>query len=102
MSAMEATPAELDALAKRIMEVNETTQGHLRQVRGAAETVASSWKGNAATAFQNLINRFDDDGRKVQEALRAIAEQIASSSEVYARQEEENKSAVSDVMNRLG
>ena len=53
---------------------------------------------SAATAFQNLIDRFDDDARKVQEALRAIAEQIASSADVYARQEEENKSAVSDVI----
>ena len=102
MSSMNVTSEELDALAKRIIETDETAQGYLRQVRSAAETVGASWTGQAATAFQNLINRFDDDSRKVQEALRAIAEQIASSADVYARQEEENKSAVSDVVNRLG
>lgn len=102
MAGFGTTTEELDTLAKRIIEVDEQAQAKLRSVRDAAETVGASWKGTASVAFQNLINRFDEDSRKVQEALREIAAQIASSSEVYARNEAEQESAVSQVANRLG
>ena len=102
MSGFGTDSATLDALAKRIMDVDEQAQAKLRAVRSAAETVQASWKGSAATAFQNLIARFDEDGRKVSEALREISAQIASSAEVYQRNEDEQESAVSNVSSRLG
>ena len=46
--------------------------------------------------------RFHDDASKVQEALMAIAEQISSSSDVYARNEEEQQQSMSSITNRLG
>jgi WXG100 family type VII secretion target len=100
--ALEVTAAELDALAKRIISVDEETQGTLRQVQGAVDTVSSTWAGDAATAFTNLMSRFQDDARKLQEALRTIAESIASSADVYARQEEDNKGSISGITARLG
>ena len=99
--ALTVTAAELDALAKRIMDVDGDTQATLRQVQNAVDTVKSSWRGDAATAFDNLMVRFQDDAKKLQEALRTIAEQIASSADVYSRQEEENKSSISGITGRL-
>jgi WXG100 family type VII secretion target len=100
--ALEVTAAELDALAKRIIQVDEETQGTLRQVQGAVDTVSSSWAGDAATAFANLMSRFQDDAKKLQEALRTIAESVASSADVYARQEDDNKSSIGNIAGRLG
>ncbi|KOV80614.1 WXG100 family type VII secretion target [Nocardia sp. NRRL S-836] len=102
MSGFGTTTTELDALAKRIIEADETAQAKIRQVRDAAETVAGSWKGSAHTAFQSLIARFDDDARKVQEALRAIAEQISDTSKVYAQNEQAQEQEISNVTARLG
>lgn len=100
--ALEVTAAELDALAKRIIDVDGETQGTLRQVQSAVDTVKSTWRGEAATAFDNLMLRFQDDAKKLQEALRSIAEQIASSADVYATQEEDNRSSIGNIGQRLG
>ncbi|MFD4676299.1 WXG100 family type VII secretion target [Lentzea sp. NPDC058450] len=99
--ALEVTAAELDALAKKIMDVDSQTQGTLRQVQGAVDTVRASWTGEAATAFENLMARFADDAKKLQEALRTISESIASSADVYARQEEDNRSSIGNLAGRL-
>jgi len=101
MSGYTLTPEDLDALAKHIANVNDQTQGTLRGVRSACDGVRSSWQGMAADAFQKLMERFDEDARKVQEALLSIAEQIASSSDVYKQQEAESEQSVSTIANRL-
>ncbi|MEV6714307.1 WXG100 family type VII secretion target [Lentzea sp. NPDC051208] len=100
--ALEVTAAELDALAKRIISVDESTQGTLRQVSGAVDQVGATWKGESATAFKTLMDRFNEDARKLSQALNTIAESIASSADVYARQEEDNKSSISGITARLG
>lgn len=102
MAGTVVTADELDALAKHIADINAQAQGHLRQVRNAAETVAGSWQGMAASAFQQLIGRFDDDARKISDALQGICESIASTSDVYRQNEEEQAQSVSKVQNLLG
>ncbi|MEU3650517.1 WXG100 family type VII secretion target [Lentzea sp. NPDC034063] len=99
--ALTVTSEELDALAKHIADVNDQTQGTLRQVGSTVDTLAGTWKGGAATAFANLMSRFHDDAAKVQEALMAIAEQISSSADVYARNEEEQSQSMTGITSRL-
>jgi WXG100 family type VII secretion target len=100
--ALTVTAQELDALAKHIADVNDATQGTLRQVGSTVDTLAGTWKGSAATAFGNLMTRFHEDATKVQEALMAIAEQISSSADVYARNEADQEGSMSGIANRLG
>ncbi|WP_394615358.1 WXG100 family type VII secretion target [Lentzea sp. JNUCC 0626] len=99
--ALEVTAAELDALAKKIIDVDGQTQGTLRQVQNAVDTVSASWEGEAKQAFVNLMGRFHEDARKLSEALNTIAESIASSADVYARQEEDNRSSIGGLAGRL-
>jgi len=101
MSSFSLTPSDLDALAKHISEVNDQTQGTLRGIRNAADGVRSAWSGEAAAAFQKLIERFQDDANKVQEALMEICSQISSSSDVYKRNEEEQRGALGGIAGRL-
>jgi WXG100 family type VII secretion target len=100
--ALTVTAEELDALAKHIADVNEQTQGTLRQVGSTVDTLAGTWKGMAATAFGTLMTRFHEDASKVQEALMAIAEQISSSADVYARNEDEQQQSMTSITGRLG
>ncbi|MEV6243120.1 WXG100 family type VII secretion target [Lentzea sp. NPDC051838] len=101
MGGFNLTPGDLDALAKHIADVNQQTQGTLRGIRNAADGVATAWSGVAATAFQKLIERFQEDANKVQEALMEICSQISSSSEVYKRNEEEQQGSIGTIANRL-
>ncbi|GGU63431.1 WXG100 family type VII secretion target [Lentzea flava] len=102
MGSFTVGPEDLDRLAKQIIEIDGQTQGTLRQVRSTAESVRASWGGSAADAFTKLMERFDDDTRKLQEALRSIAEQISGSAKTYIENEEQQSQAVSEIANRLG
>ncbi|MEU5691294.1 WXG100 family type VII secretion target [Actinosynnema sp. NPDC020468] len=92
---------ELVTAAQDIVSTDDTVQGILRSLRSTVDTVGASWKGEASTAFTNLIARFDDDARKLQEALRAIAEQMSGSADIYRRQEEEQNQSMSGLLGRL-
>lgn len=100
--ALTVTSEELDALAKHIADVNEQTQGTLRQVASTVDTLAGTWKGSAATAFGTLMSRFHDDATNVQQALMSIAEQISSSADVYAQNEQEQQQSMTGITGRLG
>jgi len=101
MSGFTATTAELDALAKHIGDISDQIQAEARTVQGAADGVASGWAGNAAAAFQNLMARMNEDVTKLDRALQAIQEQIASTADVYARNEEEQEQSVTGIAGRL-
>ena len=102
MAGYVASAEVLAALAKQIIEVDTQTQGTLRSVANTVETVRGTWSGAAASAFSNLMERFNADASKLQEALRGIAEQIDSSATTYARQEEEATNLSSQITSRLG
>ncbi|HEX7302660.1 WXG100 family type VII secretion target [Lentzea sp.] len=101
MGQFTTTTEELDALAKHIGDISDQIQGQARTVKGAAEGVMSSWSGAAASAFTNLMQRMDEDVRKLDQALQEIQQQIASTSEVYARNEQDQEQAVTGIAGRL-
>ncbi|MDX8032349.1 WXG100 family type VII secretion target [Lentzea sp. BCCO 10_0856] len=101
MAGYNASAEELAALAKNILNVDNDTQATLRGVRNTVEGLQGQWVGAAAQAFTQLMTRFDEDTRTLQEALRSIAEQVDSSSVTYARQEEEAAQLSQSISNRL-
>ena len=96
------TPEELDQLVTDIHNVDDSVQSQLSAVRNTVDTVASGWQGAAFTAFQTLINRFDEDARKLQEALRTIADGISGTSSTQKQTEEEQSGAMNTILGRLG
>ena len=102
MSGFGVTTERLDKLAENIIRANEDAQSRINMVRDEAERVSASWKGNASVAFQNLINRFNDDAGKVQKALMDIATQISANTKVYLEQEQAEEERMSAVAQRLG
>ncbi|MBW4716007.1 WXG100 family type VII secretion target [Saccharothrix obliqua] len=92
----------LQNAAKDIMDTNGNVQGILNNLRNTIDGLAPAWKGSAADAFTNLMNRFNDDAAKLQEALVGIAEQITGTVQTYVQQEEEQSSEMSTILGRLG
>lgn len=101
MAGFTTTPEELNELAKHIGNISEQIQGQARAVKGAAEGVSGAWGGMAAAAFQKLMVRMDEDVTKLDRALQEIQSQIATSSDVYRRNEEEQEQAVQSIASRL-
>ncbi|HEV7907965.1 MAG TPA: WXG100 family type VII secretion target [Pseudonocardiaceae bacterium] len=93
---------ELKTAAQDILNVDESVQGVLRQLRGTIDGLSGVWAGAAAQAFNSLMQRFDDDAAKLQRALRDIAEQISGTADIYQQQEEEHSGSLGSISNRLG
>ena len=93
---------ELLRLGKQIDDVNSQTQNTLKGLNGKLEILQSAWSGNAATAFHQLLERFNEDTAKLQQALQSISEQITGTAQTYIQQEEEHSSSLSNINSRLG
>jgi WXG100 family type VII secretion target len=70
---LEVDHATLHQVANDIRSANTDVNKHLGTVRGAAEVLGGAWTGQAATAFTNLMLRWDDDAKKLAAAMDDIA-----------------------------
>lgn len=101
-SGFAASPEELDTLVSDIRNVNDTTQSILNSVRSTVDTVGASWKGQAQQAFATLMERYNTDAQKLQEALLTIADGISGTSTTMKQTEDEQGGSMNSIMNRLG
>ena len=87
--------------ATKVDDVNNEVRALLSSLQSQVEAVQSSWKGQAATTFQSLMMRFNEDTTKLSQALTDISEQIRSSGQGYAAQDQAAHDAVSSAGSSL-
>ena len=102
MSDGEGRHLEVDALtlhqaARDIRTANDDVNKHLATVRGAAEVLGSAWTGQAATAFTNLMARWDADAKQLAAAMQEIARLLDTSGDRHQSMDEESMG----VLNRM-
>jgi WXG100 family type VII secretion target len=93
---------EMDAAGRHVLDVNQDIQGSLSQLKSSLAPLAGAWRGSAATAFQNLMVRWDDAAMRLNNALQSIGESIQASGATYAAQEEEHSQTMSAITQSLG
>ncbi len=93
---------QMTAAAQHVAEVNQSVQGQLTALRSQLAPLAGGWKGQAATAFHLLMQRWDNDARVLNEALNGIGEQIRGSGAPYAQADEAEHQTYSQITNALG
>ncbi|HEY2207392.1 MAG TPA: WXG100 family type VII secretion target [Pseudonocardia sp.] len=96
------TPEEMQRAAQQVRQVNEQVQAGLCQLRNQLAPLAGAWKGEAATAFQGLMARWDTDARQLNQALRGIGDAISSSGAQYRRAEDAHRQSMSQITSALG
>ncbi|MDQ3404465.1 MAG: WXG100 family type VII secretion target [Actinomycetota bacterium] len=102
MSGYGITPEEMAKAAVDVDNVNQQSQDALKSLYSNLQPLQDNWTGQASTAFQTLIQRYNDDSRKLHDALQSISEQLKESNTAYVRQEEEAASSMSNITNVLG
>lgn len=95
------TPEEMQRAAARVMSVNDQVQANLASLRNQLAPLAGAWQGQASTAFQALMARWDTDARSLNEALRGIGEAIQGTGQNYARAEEQHSRGLSSIQSAL-
>ena len=70
-----------------VVGVKEDVEATLKQVWDVVAGLQGQWAGQAATAFSNMMERFDRNAKDLNAALEAIAEQLMAAGSTYEEQE---------------
>jgi WXG100 family type VII secretion target len=93
--------ATLDKAASNMLNTQDQLNSALTKMASELEPLRTAWKGDASTAFQNLIERFQGDAQKMNQALEQIANTMSQNASKYAAQEQEQQQAMSQITNML-
>jgi WXG100 family type VII secretion target len=87
--------------SQHVMNVNQQIQGQLSTLMGKLEPLTSAWQGQAASSFQTLHQRWQENATKLNQALQAIGEGLAKSQQTYQTQESGNVQDLSRLATNL-
>jgi WXG100 family type VII secretion target len=99
MAGFAAGAPELVQAGKAMEDTNAQLMDQSRQLTQAVDAV--NWKGAAKTAFVNLMTKFAQDTKQMNDSLNNISEQIAASATAYDAQEQQASSDLSSITSAL-
>lgn len=88
--------------AQKVESTNEQVQGQLQQLKNKLDPLQSVWKGGAYASFQSLMERWNQDAKQLNDALRSIGERLKANQQKYQQSEDTNQSSFTSISNRLG
>jgi WXG100 family type VII secretion target len=91
------TEEEMRHFSQRISTVNHSIQGEIRRLQTVVDNITSGWKGQAATAYNNLQSQVNQDASKLNQILGEIKEAIDSTTSNYQASEEEQAASIGHV-----
>ena len=86
---------------QKVMTVRADVDAILKQVMDQVMGLQGQWTGSAATAFNNMMIRFQTDQKALNDALEAIAEQLGAAGGTYQAQEEAKQSSFGNLSAQL-
>lgn len=85
---------QMQTASTHVASVNQSIASLLSALRAEVATAPAHFKGNAARTFAQLMERYDQDAARLNQALRGISEQIQSSGKSYQAQDEAQSDAL--------
>jgi WXG100 family type VII secretion target len=85
---LNVTDGDLQSLADALENMKGTLHQKIGTLNGVVESTAASWKGDAATAYQNLQRQVNDDARRLNEILEFIKEAVIAAKGGFSDNEE--------------
>ena len=92
---------DMDAAVKHVNGVADAIQGKLGALRGQVSDAMGSWKGSGSSSWDTLMQRYDEDAKNLNQALRSIASLIHDSAVILADVERQNVAANTRIASRL-
>lgn len=83
-------------------DTNQQLMSNLSKLASECQQIEGAWKGLAATAFQNLMERFNSDAKNLNDSLNQISQSIGANAQNYAQQEQESQDSISKITSALG
>jgi WXG100 family type VII secretion target len=93
--------ATLHKAANDTRSTRTEVEGDLRRLASLAEELAGQWRGTAASGFQTLITRFNEDAMKLQQALGDIADLLDKEANTHQANDEQQGQMINKFTNVL-
>jgi len=87
------TTEVMHSTAGRVDSVNDQVQAELGRLQGTVDSVQGGWRGDAQSAFANLMVRWNDSARELRSALTSIGENIRANARSFQQVEDDNIAA---------
>jgi len=97
----QVTLAELAQMSRQASDANSSVQGQLSQVRSVIDGVRGGWEGAAQAAFTNLMQTWDADAKKLNDALLGISDTLAASGRSFDAAQQEHVANITQVSGSL-
>lgn len=97
-----AADGALDRGAKIVSDTRSELTSELAGLRGKLAGIGAQWKGSGSTSFQSAMTRWDEDSKKIIDALNSFEQNLRSSQTTYTQRDETAQSSFSKLQSRLG
>jgi WXG100 family type VII secretion target len=92
----------MQAAAQHVDEVNGQIQSQLTSLLDRLEPLQGAWKGEGATSFNALIERWHQDASQLNSVLQTIGERLSQTHGNITRTEGEVGQGFNTITSRLG
>ena len=92
----------MQAAAQHVDEVNQQIQSQLTSLLTRLEPLKAAWKGEGATAFNGLLERWHEDATQLNSVLQTIGERLSQTHGNITRTEGEVGQSFNTITGRLG
>ena len=92
------------ALAQGVSAIESTyndLQGHFRRLAGALSTIGSSWQGSASVQFTQLMQQWQDNAAKVNQALQELADNLRGTDKAMQANEADTEGSFAQILGGL-
>lgn len=86
--------AAMNAAAGHVEQVNGSLHSIIGALAAEAQGAQPFFKGGAGNEFQNLMNRYNDASKRLNDALAEIAVKIRENGKGYDNAEQTNRDAI--------
>jgi WXG100 family type VII secretion target len=100
--AIESDPASIQTAARDVGTATQNAETHLGELRKEVSELQAHWQGLAGNTFQNVMESYDEQSKRLVEALSAIGELLQQQGVSIEALEEEEQIALNKYSGPLG
>lgn len=88
--------------AQMVASARGDLDSQLGSLRGKLSGIGAQWRGAGSSAFQQVMVRWDEDARKIIQALDEFESNLRASEQTYNANDEAQSSTFGKLSSRLG
>ncbi len=101
MSGFGTSQEAMQAGANAVEEAQQAITGHISTLRSEVEQMMGGWQGQAASAFTNVHNTFEENAGRINSALARMHEALVATHQTYGTQESDQSQTFTNMNSQI-